>query len=194
MNFKLTYADLKTIYEKKGYAFFDNGDFNLNIGAFRMSIHSDIYDDVFFVAYKEEGIEKVEFFECTTDPGSFYLLNPMSKDGAFIMVPGQYRGAYTPGPHGSTKYRALRQIKRIKGYRDLTKDTKHDLDPDTIQDGIFFTNIHHGWDSAKVGKNSAGCQVLRFKESLNRLLELVDKSIPLYGNKLTYTLMEKSDI
>lgn len=192
----LTYDYIKRIYENKGYVFFDKGSFNLNIGSFRMSVGTDEFDDITFVAYRDqENKPVVELYTSTTDPGLYWLKHPMNKDGCFIMAPGQYRGAYKIGPHGSSKYEALRQNSEIAGFRDNNKDGVHDMDWDTLVSGIFWTNLHHAYDSAKVKKNSAGCQVLKYIKDLKRLLSLCKKSINKgYGKTFTYTLLEKKDL
>jgi len=194
MKVSLTYDQLKGVYTEKGYAFFDKGNYNLNIGGIRLETSSNKFDDVIFVAYKIGDKKVVKYFEATTDPGSHWLKHPMNDDGCFIMKPGQYRGAYTPGPHGKHKYRALRQFNPMSGYRDDNKDSIHDMNESSVQTGMFYTNLHHGWNASVVERNSAGCQVVRYKKDLKAILYLVDKAIPLYGPLFTYTLLEKQDI
>jgi len=54
----ITIADLKRTMAAKGYAFFENGDFNLNIIGVRNSATgqkvTNAFDDKIVVAYKEK--------------------------------------------------------------------------------------------------------------------------------------------
>ncbi len=114
------------------------------------------------------------------------------------MVPGQYRGAFALGRHGRSNggkgYRAGRQQEPIPVYRDNNKDTLHDFIESSIETGVFYTNIHHGWSKSEVGSNSAGCQVIQSKTRFEKeFLPLVERSCDLYGKTFTYTLLEGSD-
>jgi hypothetical protein len=56
----MDYQDLKKAVESKGYVFFDDKDFNLNIVFERTSDDfTDMFTDKCRIAYKENGIEKV---------------------------------------------------------------------------------------------------------------------------------------
>jgi len=194
MTEKFLIDNIEKVYAKKGYRFFKN-PYSVNIFGIRMVTNTDDYDDLICVAYYDNaGKLHIEMFIATTDPGTHWLKNPMRKEGCAIMVEGQYLGAFIIGPHGSSKYEACRQNKPIPVYRDNNKDDKHDLDPSTIQTGIFWTNIHHGWSAKKVGRNSAGCQVIQSKSKFEKkFMPLVKKSVKLYGSNFTYTLFNKED-
>jgi hypothetical protein len=160
-----------------------------------MSTGTDIFDDYICVAYYDNSKKfNIISFEATTDPGVHWLKNPIRSTGCAIMVEGQYLGAYKLGPHGSTGYLAGRQFKEIPVYRDNNKDSKHDMNTSTIETGIFFTNIHHGYSSRLVGNNSAGCMVIKSKVRFEKeFLPLVQKSVSLYGDEFTYTLLNVKD-
>ena len=159
-----------------------------------MTTGTNVFDDIFFVAYRENGEKVVRLYEGTTDPGFYYLQQPLNASGCFIMQEGQHRGVYKLGPHGKSKYLALRQCKAIPGYRDGNFDTVHDMDPETIQNDIFWTNYHHGYNKPTVNYNSAGCQVLRYVIDLEEVLRLCKRSERLYGETFTYTLLNREDI
>lgn len=186
------------IFKKKGYKFFTS-KFSVNVYGIRMETGSDKFDDYICVAYYDaDGCFMNHIFNATTDPGHHWLKNPMRKEGCAIMVAGQYRGAYKLGRHGRSNggkgYEAGRQFKAIPVYRDANKDSKLDCLDDTIDEGIHYTNIHHGWSAPKVGKNSAGCQVIQSKTKFNNdFLPLLKKSIKMYGESFTYTLFDKKD-
>lgn len=187
-------SNIERVFNKKKYKFFD-APFSVNVFGIRCSTGTDEWDDVVGVAYYDEQKKlHVLTFEATTDPGTYWLKNPMRTTGCAIMVEGQYRGAYFLGPHGRKKYEACRQGKAIPVYRDNNKDSRLDMDTATIDNGIHFTNIHHGWSAKKVGKNSAGCQVIKSKAKFEKeFIPIIKKSCDKYGKNFTYTLFNKKD-
>lgn len=195
-------ANLAKIMREKGYEFFTNGSYNLNIIGIRSDQQNkvtNLYDDLLVVIYKtpNETWTK-QIYKITTEPGTYYmtekLLNPK---GTSIMVPGQYRGCYAVGKHRG-KYEALVQKKAIKVYRDNNKDKTYNLKPETIETGVFGINIHRSnefKETEYVNKYSAGCQVFANPDEFNsfmRLCELQNKQFS--GNSFTYTLINESDI
>ena len=56
--------------KSKGYSWFENGDFNLNIVGIRNSqpgnLVTNLFDDILTVSYKENGVWKYHEFACTT--------------------------------------------------------------------------------------------------------------------------------
>jgi len=193
---RLDYNYIEDVYIKKEYAFYD-GDkpYNLNIFGIRCATDTNFFDDLICVAYRNNHLETVvEVFQGTTDPGRYWLKNPMNKDGTAILVEGQYRGVYKIDKHRG-KYNALCQrLGKVTVFRDNDKDTKHDLDPETEQSGYYGINIHKSNPYVKyVDKYSAGCQVFRLDSHFDRLMALAYKSAEIYGNSFTYTLFNKSD-
>ena len=186
--------NIKATFAKKGYKFFTS-PFSVNIFGIRMKTNTNLFDDyICAVYYDDKNKFIVKTFEATTDPGLHWLQNPMRKTGCAIMVEGQYRGAFKLGGHGRKKYLAGRQFKAIPVYRDNNKDACHDLDPATIDNGIHYTNIHHAWSAKLIGKNSAGCQVIKSKTRFeNEFIPLLKKSTKLYGDTFTYTLFNRAD-
>lgn len=191
---KVIAEKIEKIFDNKEYAFF-KGPLSVNVFAIRCELNTNEYDDIVGVVYYDETKNLVlNTFKGTTEPGKFWLENPMRSEGCAIMVEGQYRGAYRIGPHGRNKYEACRQNKPISVYRDNNEDTKHDLDPSTIQTGVFYTNIHHGYSAEKVNKNSAGCIVIQSKKDFEeQFMPIIKKSVNLYGKDFTFTLLNKTD-
>lgn len=197
---KVTIEKVREVYKKKGYAFFTNGDFNLNIFAIRNmhDLNANLFNDCIGIIYKENGEWKIHKGDGTTDAGTIYRTNPMNSAGTAYIVPGQYRGAYMIGPHGKTKYESLRQKKPMKYYRDNDKDKYVDLDPDTIVEEIAYTNIHRAWSAKgsvadKVNNCSGGCVVWRAEANWAKMMELARKSRQIYGNSFTFTLFTSDD-
>lgn len=195
-----TLEGVKEAVLSKGYKWFENGDYNLNLVGIRNSETENLvtnkFDDCVTVSYKVDGEWNFHCFKATTDPGTHWTENLLNKDGVAILVPDQYRGSHTIGLHQG-KYKALRQKKPLKVYRDKNKDGVYDLLEENIHEGIYGINIHrataHG-ESKQVDKWSAGCQVLAKTADFDKLMELAQKSSDMYGNSFTYTLIESKDI
>jgi len=179
------------------YEVFDGAaDYDLNIVGIRNEISHrkpDLYADDLYVYWKQSGTWRCFNAAMTTTPGEYYLVHPMRpSQGCAIMAPGQYRGAYKRGLHKGKQ--ALRQHKKVNYYRDNDRDRELDLDPATLQSGIAYLNIHRGGTSDRVGRWSAGCQVLHPKD-MDFLVELADKQIAVNGwESFTYTLLTEDQL
>lgn len=190
-----TYSQLKQLALKKGYKFFDNGEYNLNlIGIRNKDLQSNNFNDKFIVAYKVQGKEFVHVFDCTTDPGIFYRENPANVLGTGWMKPGQYSGLWKVGMHQG-KYRALVQNRAVALYRDNDKDKLLELG--NVEVGINGVNCHHASATGKsinVDKWSAACQVIADIKDFEKLMSLVDLALPIHGSTFTYTLYDEVDL
>ena len=194
---KCANADFQKIFTKKGYTFFTKGEYNLNIIGVRHkgSKITNHFDDCLVVIYNtgnEKNVKRV--FTCTTLPGKKAMEHPIQVKGTAILKEGQYRGAYKIGYHKG-KYKALCQAKPLPVYRDGNKDDKFDLNPLSIDKGIFGINIHKAGDnSTLVDGWSYGCTVLSKSIDFNALMRLVERSASIYGNSFTYTLINEEDL
>jgi len=197
-----TRQQIKDAITSKGYKWFENGNYNLNIVGVRNSdTHGAVtnkFDDCITLAYNVEGEEKFHCFGATTDPGSHWEKNLLNEDGVAILKPGQYRSSHKIGLHQG-KYEALRQQKPVKVYRDNNLDGKYDLNENTVQEGIFGINIHRatgieGKTSTQIDKWSAGCQVIAANADFKLFMEIANKAKDVWGNSFTYTLIESKDI
>ena len=194
---KCANADFQKIFAHKGYAFFTKGDYNLNIIGVRHkgAKVTNRFDDCLVVIYNtanEQNVKRV--FVCTTLPGKKAMEHPIQVKGTAILKEGQYRGAYKIGYHKG-KYKALCQAKSLPVYRDGNKDDKFDLNPLSIDKGIFGINIHKAGDnSTLVDGWSYGCTVLAKSIDFNALMRLVERSASIYGNSFTYTLINEEDL
>ena len=192
-------SQVEKAVKSKGYKWFENGDYNLNIVGIRNSSTNEVitnkFDDLLTVSYKIDGVWYFHQWEATTDPGLHWAENLLNKDGVAILVPGQYRGSHAIGNHRN--YTALRQQKPLKVYRDKDKDKEYDLIEENIQEGIYYINIHRAsatGTSTQIDKWSAGCQVIANNQNFDKLMELANKSKDKWGNSFTYTLIESKDI
>ena len=194
---KCANADFQKILARKGYAFFTKGEYNLNIIGVRHkgAKVTNHFDDCLVVIYNtgnEKNVKRV--FTCTTLPGKKAMKHPMQVKGTAILKEGQYRGAWKIGYHKG-KYKALCQAKPVPVYRDGNKDDKFDLNPISIDRGIFGINIHKAGDnSTLVDGWSYGCQVLAKSLDFNALMRLAERSASIFGNSFTYTLINEEDL
>jgi len=185
---------------KKGYTFFDgNKQLNVNlIGIRRDNPGTNEFDDFLVMIYRDKKLKEVcEIFPVTTDPGEYWLENPMNPKGTAVLVPGQYRGTWQLGKH-QNNYEALVQRKEVKVWRDNNKDKVIDYKSfHTISEGYFGINIHRSnpYDkSYLVNKWSAGCQVFQSVDVFDEFMKICKKSANLYGNSFTYTLLTEQEI
>lgn len=194
---KCANADFQKILARKGYAFFTKGEYNLNIIGVRHkgAKVTNHFDDCLVVIYNtgnEKNVKRV--FTCTTLPGKKAMEHPMQVKGTAILKEGQYRGAWKIGYHKG-KYKALCQAKPVPVYRDGNKDDKFDLNPISIDRGIFGINIHKAGDnSTLVDGWSYGCTVLAKSLDFNALMRLAERSASIFGNSFTYTLINEEDL
>ena len=204
------FSEIRKVMQDKGYTFFEKGKYNLNLIGIRSSnSKSDQFDDSYNVIYKNFNNQwKHLRFPFTSDPGKHWLTNPLNNDGTAILIPNQYLGVYQVGIHGrswaSGGYQALEQIKPMEYVRDWNKDDVLDFnlyqDPKLRIQHAFKANIKSNTHRASqwkkvlnVGKYSAACQVMQDPEHFKTLMALANKSADMYGNKLTYTLLEEQD-
>ncbi len=193
--------NIKSYFAAKEYKFFDTPDRKLNlniIGVRRDNQGSNTFDDFLLVMYREEELMVSHRWLATTDPGKYWLLNPMNPKGTAVLVPGQYRGTWQLGKHQG-KYEALVQRKPVKVWRDNSKDEIIDYSNiNTIVDeGYFGINIHRSnpYDQSYViNKWSAGCQVFKKIEDYNKFIGLCKDSAKIYGNGFSYTLITEKDL
>lgn len=183
-----------------GYTFFDKGNYNLNIIGIRKDdscVITNKYDDILVVIYKNGNGWQRSIYSITTEPGDYYMRKHSGNPkGTAILVPGQYRGCWKIGKHNG-KYDALIQCKPVKVYRDGNKDNIYDLNPETIDEGLFGINIHRsnqGFTRDTIDMYSAGCQVFNDPNDFKKFMALCKKQRDIYGNSFTYTLINEKDL
>ena len=197
----LTFDNIKSTLESKGYKFFDTPDklLNLNlVGVRRDNEGTNTFDDYLVVLYREEELAIMNRYEITTDPGKYWLENPINPKGTAVLVPGQYRSTWQLGKHQG-KYEALVQRKKVTVYRDNNKDEVIDYNNITLlaDEGFFGINIHRSnpYDQSYViNKWSAGCQVFKKVDDYNKFMQTCKESAKIYGNSFTYTLVDEKDL
>ena len=203
---KYTREQIQNTVEGKGYKYFhdnSNKGYDVNIIGIRNSETkgrvTNAFDDTLTIAYKIEGEWQYHEFNCTTDPGTAYMNNPILENtGCAILKPGQYRGSHKLRLHAG-KYLALGQQRDVTVYRDNNRDDKYDLDESSTTTGLFGINIHRatarkGGKSTRVDKWSAGCQVIADNDDWFEFLDICQAAREIHGNSFSYTLIESKDI
>jgi hypothetical protein len=182
------------VFKKLGYKF-NRRPFELNlIGVRKDSTTPNKFDDTFYVVWFDDQ-EKIKGWktDATTDPGTYWLNNPMRPQGTAILKAGQYPEAYSIGLHRG-QYKALTQSRPVTVVRDYDRDAVLDFDNGTEQRGLFGINIHRATANGKsldVDKYSAGCQVIADAQDFEELMKLAEKHRERYGNAFTYTLIDE---
>lgn len=180
-----------------GYSVFDGPDYDLNLVGVRTSDPTiNRFNDFMYVIWRNGDAWESRSYEITTDPGLYWLENPMNVEGTAVLKAGQYRGAYRIGQHKG--YRALQQNSPLPVYRDNNRDDVLNFDEATIDEGMFGINIHKAGSrpqgSTQVDKWSAGCQVFSKETDFNEFLDLCNRSVQRYGDIFTYTLLNETEI
>ena len=182
----------------KGYTWFENGDFNLNIVGIRNSqpgaLVTNLFDDYMTVSYKENGVWKYHEWSCTTDPGTKAVKSFSNPNGVARLIPNQYKGMYMIRLH-KNQYTALGQKAECSVWRDKNKDMT--FNEVTIDKGLFGINIHRSnpkTQSEYVENWSEGCQVFKKVLDFNIFMSICEKAKSLYSNSFTYTLIESKYI
>jgi len=200
---KLLAKRVKQVLKKKGYSFFENGTYNVNIIGIRATDKkTNVFDDTMLLIYKNkkrqwEALSSV----ITTDPGEKYLVHPINKKGTAILIPGQYRSVYRVDIHArhNTKFSHEALCQRggkLKVWRDSNLDKILDHDPESVDEGWFGVNIHRSKATSSasyVGSYSAGCQVFKNGTDFKLFMDVVKRARTAYGNSFSYTLLEEKD-
>lgn len=190
--------DIIRVMTRKGYAVFENDSkpFNLNYVGIRDTSGVNSFNDLLIMFWKYKGQWSNFWRTGTTDPGTYWLNNPMSNLGTAILKEDQYRGAWKLGKHQG-KYDALVQKKEVTVIRDGNKDGVLDLDAGTEETGFFGINHHRANsknESVQVDKWSAGCQVTADPHLYDVFIQICKESEEIWGDGLTYTLLNIDDI
>ncbi len=192
----LTFKRIKAAIEAKGYPFYTQGDYNVNlIGIRSIDQRAGTFDDAFCVLYYRNGQPVLEVYRATTDPGLYYLEHPMHQKGCAIMAAGHYKGLWKLGVHRGT-YRALIQKSPVSFYRDNDRDglLEQTGEKYTARIGLNCHRAHSKFMPTEVEKWSAGCQVIADPKCFADLLHLCEQSAKRFGNSFSYTLLNEGDL
>lgn len=184
---------LRAILKHKGYKLFTR-PYELNIVGLRSaSTIPNRFDDEIHVFYKVSPSKwNYHVYKATTDPGTFWLRNPMQEQGTAILAEGQFVNSYVLGMHRG-QYKALVQRKPVTIKRDYDRDATLDFLNGKKSTGYFGINVHRASSQGTtkyVDKFSAGCQVFENANAFQQFLSLCENHNKLYGNQFTYTLID----
>jgi hypothetical protein len=181
--------------KEQGYQL-DTRPFMLNVVGIRNLADTEpdeFQDELAYFYFDNNGNLVGKVARGTTSPSVYFLQNPMVRSGTAILQQGQYKDAYAIGLHKGI-YPALVQVKPVTVIRDTDRNSYLDFFADT-QTGKFGINIHRSSrgknNQAIIGRDSAGCQVYMYDEDFNAMMDMARKSRDTYGNKFTYTLIDK---
>lgn len=184
---------LRAILKHNGFKLYTR-PYELNIVGLRSaSTVPNRFDDEIHVFYKVSPIKwNYHVYKATTDPGTFWLRNPMQPQGTAILAQGQYEHAYEMGLHRG-QYTALVQRKSVTVIRDYDRDAMLDFYNSKKTKGLYGINIHRAnkiGTTKTVDKNSAGCQVFENATAFQQFMLLCERHRRMYANKFTYTLID----
>ncbi len=186
---------IKAAMNKKGYTFFNNGNYNLNlVGVRSIDTNANTFNDALYVVFLIDGVEQAMTFPMTTDPGVYWRKHPINVSGTAIVKPGQYPGLWKIGKH-KKQYDALVQERLVTVLRDV--DCNGELAGHFEETGVYGINCHRAssfTESKLVDKWSAGCQVLSDPLDFDLLMALCHKAASIYGNSFTYTLLTEDEL
>jgi hypothetical protein len=196
----ITFDKVYNALKNKRYKIFeqDTKPYNLNIIGIRSDNRKpDSFDDWIAVMWKYKGNWSFQLYEATTDPGLFWLKNPMNPKGTAIVKEGQYAGSHKMGKHNN-EYKALQQIGNITVIRDYNRDGTLDINTGREETGNdFCINIHRARLNGKsiiVDKWSAGCQVFADSFQFDQFIKMCEQAVTYWGNSFTYTLITEYDL
>jgi len=197
-----TFREYRDQLEALGHTFF-SGPWNPNIGGIRCRERvAGRWDDMMLLAYEDDrGHGQLFAFQGTTDPSAHWLTSTKAhKDGTAIVLADQHRGCWQFGPRQlhNGRYPAFKQRAPMSFVRDANRDSILDIEALIVEgkvlSGIRGFNGHRASASMAVplvGLYSAGCQVWRIKPHFDHVLDFANWTAPLYGNVVSYTLMDE---
>lgn len=192
-----TREQIETAVKAKGYKWFTNDNYDVNIVGIRNAATgkkvTNLFDDWITISFKVDGEWQFYIWNATTEPGKKGMLEGKAVGGVARLVPNQYRSAYQIDKHQG-KYDALCQRGAdVTIYRDGNDDLI--FDETKLDTGMFGINIHKaGQDSTWVENWSEGCQVFKRVKDFNEFMVICKKAAQIHGNHFTYTLIESGDI
>lgn len=189
---------IKSIAKSNGHVVFDE-PYKLNIWGFRSNTETpNVFDDELhvFTNISQTLIPKWAYlvFKITTDPGTYWLNNPISPKGTAILKAGQYRDAYKIDRHRNKYYALCQRLRKVTVIRDYDRDAILDFNNGREESGMFGINIHRAKQNGttySVDRFSAGCQVFKNAKDFDFFMKMCEVHRKLHGNKFTYTLVDK---
>ena len=191
MRYSVSY--LKRRVKAEGYIWHSK-PYQLNIIGIRSeNTTPNAFDDWICVAYmNDSGSWVVKQYAATTDPSTYYLLNPMRVEGTALMMAGQYR--YKLGTHKG-QYEALVPNGAVDVLRQYQRDAVLDFFNGNYERCLSGCglNVHRAnakGTTEEVNLYSAGCQVFANADNYAEFIALCRQHRARYGNDFLYTLID----
>ena len=189
---------IKNIAKQRGYVVYDE-PYKLNIWGIRAnSTKPNSFDDEIHVFTNIGTLQKPNWaywvFQITTDPGTYWLSNPINSKGTAILKPGQFVDTYKIDKHRGKYYALCQRLKKVTVIRDYDRDAVLDFYNGKEDLGWHGINIHRArklGNTYTVDKYSAGCQVFKNAADFQFFMKLCELHRKVHGNKFTYTLLDK---
>ncbi len=189
---------IRHIAKRKGYLIYKE-PFKLNIWGVRSrNVLPNKFDDELHVFFKTAkgvlGKWAYFVFPCTTDPGTYWLDNPMHPQGTAMLAPNQYVDTYKIDLHRGKYYALCQRLEKVQVMRDYNRDSLLDFYNGRLDWGKFGINIHRARKTGitlTVDSFSAGCQVFKRARDFELFMRLCEMHKKLHGNVFTYTLIDK---
>jgi hypothetical protein len=191
---KITVHKLIKTLRRKNYEVYSK-PFQLNIVGIRNAeTVANSFDDELHVFFKEQNLQWKHYsYSVTTDPGTYFLKNPLQVNGTAILKEGQYVNTYRLGLHRGD-YLALVQLGgKVTVIRDYDRNALLDFFNGTETTGWYGINIHRAKAKGQtkiVDRWSAGCQVFSDVDDFDFFIKLCQTHRLYYGNNFTYTLID----
>jgi hypothetical protein len=192
----MTIATLKAGIWSIGGKWFDGKPFDLNlIGVRSDNPKAGAFDDMMYAAFYDLNREwQLRAWHITTDPGPYYLANPMNPAGTAVLAEGQYPGVWMEGLHKG-KTPALVQVGDFYVHRDKDKDGWAEVNSPKVLARNTGINSH-GADEHKlitaVGLHSAACQTHQSPSGRDEMMFCAAQQRKWTGwKRYTYTLLNQ---
>ncbi len=172
--------------------------YQLNIVGYRSrKVRSNTFDDEIHVFYTtDKGKWVYHIFKATTDPGQYWLENPIHPKGTAFLKKGQYIDSHSLGLHRGV-YEALVQTKPVRIVRNYNRKGLFKwFESGTQHTGRFGINIHRARKQGTtkvIDGFSAGCLVFANAEDFDRFIGITKEHQKRYGNAFTLTLVDFRD-
>lgn len=197
----VTIDTLKRSIHALNYKWFDD---QINMIAVRSNLQiPDVFNDPFFMVYKENGVEKIFVTTITTEPGVYYQKHLLNPKGCWVMMPAQMIDAYRLGFHQNKQdHRCLQSVGRIYGLREDDKDGIIGNDRDAVAQWVAGNTVGANIHGAKklvdlteiVGMNSAGCQVHSRWSAKEKMCDIAALYSKVNKGLITYTLLTENQL
>ena len=178
----------------KDYCIFRNGSVNL-VGIRNPNRTSNYFDDILYCFRFVNNECLINEYAITTDPGAYWLENPMRVEGTAILKEGQYLGLWYLSTYGRG-YPHLKQKGICTVYRDNNRDKIINLNADNLHTGNFGIELHRSGkgQTEAIDRWSAGCQVFQDNSQYDDFILGIIKDADKYGNSFTYTLINTEEL